>query len=226
MKAATYIRSRRIPLLLPVFAGLFFTNALATDQIRWKNSLSIQVNKAINASFSYESRFNELTVFDNHFLSAYYLTVTHSFASGWYSALGIRRQDSNRNVNPTNENRIYAQGGRKNRLGGRLAMDTRLRIEYRSYEQAFVDDYFRFRIRFKLRFNAGLGAVTFSPAVSDELFADDRAGAGVFLNRNRILAGIAVPVGAHMNCEVSHMLEQNSDSKPATALVIAMNLDF
>ncbi len=227
MRAATYVRSRRILALLPVaLACLFSMDALATDQVRWKNSLSIQANKAINISVSYENRFNEMTVFDNRFLLAYYLTATYSAASGWYSALGIRRQDTDLNSNITNENRVYVQGGRKNQVGDRLALDTRFRIEYRSCEQKFLDDYFRFRIRLKLRFDAVLAGVTLSPVVSDELFADDRAGAGAFLNRNRIFAGIAVPVGAHVGCEVSHMLEQNSGSKPVMALAIALQLDF
>jgi hypothetical protein len=227
MKILPYVKSRGGFLFLPaVIAGLFSVNALATDQIRWKNSLSVKVNRSFDFSLSYENRFNELTVFKNHFLSAYYMTATYNISPRWYTALGIRRQDTELISFTINENRIYIQGGRKDRLGEQAALDTRMRIEYRSYKQTFIDDYFRFRIRFKFRIDTKLAGVKISPNASDELFADDRAGARAFLNRNRIFVGIAVPIGTHVGCELSHMFEQNTGFKPAMALALALTLSF
>lgn len=217
--------------ILIIILLVFFLNPAARsygasgpDQVRLKTSLALAPRDAVAVDFTFENRFDDFTLFDEHYLTAYYLTGTYRISPSWYGALGLRRQDTELATFTSHENRVYLQGGRKQRFGERLALDARLRIEYRSYEQDALDDYFRFRLRFKLDVKTGFGNMRLTPYISDELFADDQAGRREFLNRSRTLAGVVFAAGSRVGFEVSFMLEHNKDTRPLTALVAGVRI--
>lgn len=219
-------RKHAVPLVsfVMMLGGLCPANVWATDQVRLKNSISLDRGASTVITFTQESRFNTFTIFEDHYLSAYYLDVTYKIAPVYYSSFGFRRQDTDLATFTSHENRVYMQGGRKQRLAERLMFDTRGRIEYRSFREPILDDYFRFRIRFKLVFDAQIASVKLKPYISDELFADDREGSREFLKRSRILGGVTIPFGEHAEFEASYMLENDRDTTPLTALVTGIQI--
>lgn len=217
-------RAALVILLTGVNLGLWFAPARATDQVRLKNSISVSRGASTDITFTQESRFGTFTLFDDHYLSAYYLDITSRIAAVYYSSFGFRRQDTDLETFTSHESRVYLQGGRKQRLAGLVVLDTRARIEYRRFREPILDDYFRFRARFKLGFETHVAGAKITPFVSDELFGDDRAGSKEFLKRSRTLAGFALSIGGHAGCEVSYMLENNRDAKPLTALIAGIQI--
>lgn len=211
-------------LLLVFFAGSFSVDAGAADQVWLENSISLNTHNSTEIAFTQVSRYSTFTLFNDHYLSAYFLTVTYRLSPSYYSAFGFRRQDTELETFTSHENRVYMQGGRKQRLVERLMLDTRGRIEYRSFREPLFDDYFRFRIRFKLILDMQPAGVKLQPFISEELFADDREGGREFLNRNRIIAGLNVAIGEHAGCEMSYMLNNDRDTKPLTALVAGIQI--
>lgn len=210
--------------LVVVIGGFCSAEAEMADEIRLQNSISLDRGEATVVTFTHESRFSTFTLFDDHYLSAYMLAVTYKIDPSYYSAFGFRRQDTDLVTFTSHENRVYMQGGRKQKLVERLMLDARGRIEYRSFREPILDDYFRFRVRFKLVFDTHIAGLKLKPFISDELFADDRAGSRDFLKRSRVIAGLTAAIGEHAGFEVSYMMDNDRHTRPLTALIAGIQI--
>ena len=209
-----------------ILSGFCSTNVEAelADQMRLKNAISIDRGEATIITFTQESRFSSFTLLNDHYLAAYMLAVTYALPSSYYSTFGFRRQDTEFEAFTSHENRVYMQGGRKQQLAERLRLDARGRIEYRRFREPILDDYFRFRIRFKLVVDARIAGAKLKPFISDELFADDRAGSREFLKRSRVIAGLTAAIGEHAGFTVSYMMDNDRHTRPLTALIAGIQI--
>lgn len=85
----------------------------------------------------------------------------------------------------------------------KLWLANRHRIEYRNLSTV---DRWRYRTRLKASYRIKLYGQAFEPFAADEIFYETHVDQ---VNQNRLISGVAIPIGKHVICELYYLLKDN-----------------
>lgn len=202
------------------------SNAAAFDQGWMVNGVSVSATDKMTVTLNQENRFSTFSYYDNRYLSNYQVSFSYELDSNFYAAAGFRRQDEEKSSYTSHENRIFVEGGWKTRLAGPLQFDARLMIESRNYEQSFIDDFFRYRIRERVTWKTSAGPVRLSPFIGLEQFFDNREQSEAFLNRHRVYLGAKAALSGRVSFSSYYMLQNDTGRKAMSALVSGFQISL
>ncbi|MFH1755534.1 MAG: DUF2490 domain-containing protein, partial [Candidatus Latescibacterota bacterium] len=172
-----------------------------------RNIFKWPVQQKIQLLFTQEYRNQGFSLYNEPFAKFLEVGVQYNPAKAVYTMAGYRRQWNDLNGGTVNENRWIVSGGIKATAYDQWTFDMRLRFDGKYFDDADVEDYIWYRVRFSPSYHAKVKDVEISPYMAVELFGDTRAQSTLFINRNRIHAGTALPLGGHFSLAAEYMRE-------------------
>jgi hypothetical protein len=206
-------------LVVVAFCACSASNAHAIDQGWMVNSIAFNATDRITLNVIQENRFSTFSYWSNHYLANYQLTAAYKFDRGFSAGCGYRRQDDEKAAYTSHENRYFIEGGWKTRLEGNVQFDARVMVESRNYEQEFIEDFMRYRARFRLTYKTAIGPVKLAPFMGSEIYCDNRETSATFVNRNRLYLGSDFPFHKHASFNTYYMRQDEKGRTSMTALI-------
>ncbi|MGD9486581.1 MAG: DUF2490 domain-containing protein [Calditrichaceae bacterium] len=212
--------------MLVFIMGFGITSSFAADQGWNTKSLSLKANDKLTLALSQESRYQELTYLGSSFLSNVQAGFIYKLPHNLYIGLAYKREHQERSTFTSYDNRIIVDSGRKSNITGNLNLDTRLRFEFRNYEQPQLEDHMMYRLMFKFSYKLKLGNLNLSPFIASEPFGDTKDASQQFINRHRLYAGTGVSLMEHVGFVVNYIRQDLKHSETLHILSTGIKLSF
>lgn len=212
--------------LLLFVMGFGTSSSFASDQGWNTKSLSLKANDKLTLTLSQESRYQELTYLGSSFLSNVQAGFVYKLPRNLYFGLAYKREHQEKSTFTSYDNRIIVDSGRKTNLLGDLNLDTRLRFEFRNYEQPQVEDHVMYRLMFKFSYKLKLGNLSLSPFIATEPFGDTKDDTQQFINRHRLYAGTGISLMEHVGLVVNYIRQDLKDNETLHVLSTGVKLSF
>jgi len=190
------MKNLRIRVLAPILSlclALLGGPAAAEDQGWLNNSLTLTASPLWKFKFTQELRTLDIAYADPY-LHNLQVGVVRSLPRNFYLAVLYKREHTERNALPLDENRYTLEGGWKYRLSPDLDFDFRARTEIRRYSIE-NRDHTRFRFRARLKYSLALGTLKLKPFIATETFGKDKIHT---VQKNRLYLGSFVPLSDHV----------------------------
>ncbi|MGD9898113.1 MAG: DUF2490 domain-containing protein [Calditrichaceae bacterium] len=223
MKHSYHLTLKTIILL---FIGFGITSSFASDQGWNTKSLSLKANDKLTLALSQESRYQELTYLGSSFLSNVQAGFIYKLPHNLYFGLAYKREHQEKSTFTSYDNRIIVDSGRKTNLVGNLNLDTRLRFEFRNYEQPQVEDHMMYRLMFKFSYKLKFGNLNLTPFIATEPFGDTKEDTQQFINRHRLYAGTGISLMEHVGFVVNYIRQDLKDNETLHVLSTGIKLSF
>ncbi len=195
----------------------------ASDSQSWlDNNARITLSDNWRLRVTQEARFTELP-YGNHFLWNFSLGVGRSLPANTSLSLAYKREVADLGPFTISENRYQIDFGWKRSFLRKSSFDTRLRSEYRTFEQSSVENRFRFRLRLRLKTSLSLGRLRLKPFIADELFADTRNDR---LDRNRFSLGTYFVINSHLDILLGYLRQDTDHLGTVHSLLTGVSLNF
>ncbi len=212
-------------ILVLFLAGLLLAPVIATasDSQSWlDNNASITLNDKWRLLVTQEARFVEIP-YGNHFLWNFSLGAGRTLPGNMSLAAAYKREVTDIGPITISENRYQVDFGWKRNFLRKSSFDTRLRTEYRTFEQSALENRFRVRLRLRLKTAISLGRLRLKPFIADEGFADSRTDK---LDRNRFSLGTEFVVNSHLDILLGYLRQDTDDLGTIHTLLTGVTLRF
>lgn len=209
-----------IGFLFILFLG---TLSLQADEQAWiNNTLTFKINQKFSISFIQETRCNEISYLDPYLINLRAM-LTYKLPKSFHVAVYYRRQDAEKKDVVIHENRYIIESGWRTAVIEDSAFDIRLQGEIRRYIETPDSNYFRMRMRFRLKTKIRIGDLIINPFIATEPFwAVDKAG----YERNRFYLGAEFPMTKNVTFVLNYIREDKKNTEAIHILNSGFKLNF
>jgi hypothetical protein len=193
-----------------------------TSQAWFKNTAIFALSPEWSFKLAQETRNLDIT-FSNPYLKGIGGGLVYHFPKNFYVSANYKRVHVELQDVVYNENRFNLEAGWKTALAENLNFDIYFRTEIRDFDKDFPEDHLRFRFRVRLKTVARIGKLEIKPYIANETFGKSKI---YTVQKNRLYIGMLIPLGDHMEFNLSYMWLAARDVESVHILYSGFQLKF
>jgi hypothetical protein len=213
---------RAIFLFLALFLAFRSSSRCDTSQAWLKNSFTFTLTSKWSLKLSHETRNLDIS-YANPYLKNVAGGLVYHLPKNFYFSTVYKREHVELQDIIYNENRIILESGWKTKLSRKLDFDVYFRTEIREFEEEFLEDHVRFRIRLMLKTMLNIGKLQLKPFIANETFGKTKI---YTVQKNRFYIGTKIPLGEHVEFGLSYIWLAARDLESVHILYSGFELKF
>jgi len=210
-------------LLFLLFLSALWRNGFCDSSQAWfKNSATFTLSSKWSLKLSQETRNLDIS-YSNPYLKNVAGGFVYHFPRNFYFSTVYKRVHVEIQDIIYNENRFLLEAGWKTKVTKKLDFDIYFRTEIREFEEKFMEDHLRFRMRLRLKTMLSIGKLKLKPFVANETFGKTKI---YTVQKNRLYIGTMIPLSEHVEFGISYMWLAARDAESIHILYSGFELKF